>query len=193
MKEPDEGVLLALEHQAHPDRRQPGGNMPFHGLRFTLPALLLAASLSAQRAPGPRVSTQYWLTAGAGYGYLANNSWPLGRSGSSAAFAASIQHGIFVSSVRWAGSRTEGQSGWDMGLLAGLGSPSRYAVRGSIGAGLGLARDYRGNSAVTVPLELQLGWRLTSSVGVGTYAFGNLGGPSEALGVAAALQIGKLK
>lgn len=167
--------------------------MPFQGLRYAIPAILLTSALSAQTPSGPTPSTQYWLTAGAGYANLSTEFLSLGFDARSTALAVSAQHGAFVSSIRWIDTRGNDEHAWDLGLLAGAGTPSRYAFRGSIGAGLGLAHDTRGNTGVTVPLELQLGWRFTSWVGAGTYLFTNLGGPSQSLGAAVGLQIGKLR
>jgi hypothetical protein len=167
--------------------------MPFHSLRYTLPALLLTTALSAQTPVAPRVTTQYWVSAGAGISQLwDDNNW-IGTTGPSMTFAASVQHGVLVASVRSARFEARGKSGWDLGLIAGAGSPSRFPVRGSVGAGLGITTDTRGHSGVTIPLELQLGWRLTSSFGFGTYLFGNLGGPAQTFGAAVGIQVGKLR
>lgn len=167
--------------------------MPFHSLRYTLPALLLTTVLHAQAPVGPRVTTQYWLTAGAGVGTLWDDNHWFGTSAASMTIAASVQHGLLVGSLRSVRFQDRGNSAWDFGLLAGAGSPSRYPMRGSIGAGLGLTTDSRGHSGVTIPLELQLGWRLTSTFGVGSYLFANLGGPTQTYGIAAAIQVGKLR
>lgn len=167
--------------------------MPFHALRHAPLALLLTSALSAQSPAGPGTSTQFWLTAGAGYSYLSTEVFPIGFDARAAVVAVSMQHGSFVSSIRWTDSRTDDHHGWDLGLLAGAGTPSRYPVRGSIGAGLGLASDTQGNTGLTVPMAIQLGWRFTSWVGIGTYVFANVGGPSQSLGAAVGLQLGKLR
>lgn len=165
--------------------------MPFHGLRYVLPALVLSTALQAQTQPAR--TTQYWITAGAGVVSLWDDRAWLGQGGQTYALAASLQRGVLVGSVRGIRATADHSSGWGAGLLLGAGSPARYDVHGTVGAGLGISSDSRGRTGVTLPLELQLGWRLSHSFGLGTYFFANLGGPSQSFGAAASIQIGKLR
>jgi hypothetical protein len=158
-----------------------------------LSTLFFATTTSAQSAPPRPAATVYWLSAGAGVSHLAPDVNPLGETGVALAAAATIQHHSLVASIRGTRSRAGGFSGWDLGLLGGLGSPARYPVRGSLAAGLGLAGRAGASAGLTLPLELQLSWRLTPGVGLGTYVFANFGGPADALGAAFGVQVGHLR
>jgi hypothetical protein len=109
------------------------------------------------------------------------------------AAAVSIQSHAFVATARWARADAGFASGWDAGLLAGIGSPFKYAVHGSVAAGVGRVQDERGQAGVTVPLELQLGWRLAPSIGTSLYAFTNLGGPADLFGLTIGIRLGRLQ
>jgi hypothetical protein len=158
-----------------------------------LATCFLATSTSAQSQPPHASATVYWLSAAAGVSHLFDDDYPLGETGAGLAAAASIQHHSLVASLRSTLSRAGGRSGWDLGLLGGLGSPARYPVRGSIAAGLGLAGGAGKSAGVTLPVELQLSWRLTPGIGLGTYVFANFGGPVGALGAAFGVQVGRLR
>lgn len=152
---------------------------------------LLPDSLPAQTVGTHH--TQYWLTAGAGVGYLVSSETWVGETGTVTSLTATLQHRTLVSSVRWTRAAIGSRSGWHLGALAGVGSPARYSVRGSVTAGLGIAGGSADGVALTLPVEVQLGWRLTSAVGLSTALFGNFGGPTETLGVTFGLQLGQLR
>ncbi len=155
-------------------------------LGATLPLQAQSATIPA---PGPR----YWLTGGAGFSTFSNDSRLLWAHGTALAAAGTVQYGTLVASARWARSSDSPDAAWDVGLLAGVGSPTRYPVHGSIAAGIGRVEDRQGHAGATVPLEVQLGWRLSPVLGVAVYRFGNLGGPAGALGAVFAVQLGRLQ
>lgn len=165
--------------------------MRFPGLRYTLPALLLATTLNAQSATPPH-TTQFWLTGGAGPAWGWNHDDILPGGATAWTLAASMQHGVLLASVRTAQYSRDGRSGWDAGALIGAASPARYSFWGSAAAGLGLSRNDRVKSEVTVPLEVQLGWRFSPNVGVASYLFGGLSNAS-AFGATFGLQIGRMR
>jgi hypothetical protein len=45
---------------------------------------------------------------------------------------------------------------------------------------------------MTLPVEVQLGWRLTPSIGFGIAGFAAVTGPSQMLGFTAGFQVGRL-
>jgi hypothetical protein len=153
--------------------------------------VLLPISLPAQTVSAH--PDQYWLTAGAGIGYLATSQTRLGETGSATSIAATLQHHALVTSVRWSRAAIGSRSGWAIGALAGVGSPARYSVRGSVAAGLGVAGGSVDRASLTFPVGVQLGWRLAPALGLGAALFGNFGGPTETLGLTFGLQLGQLR
>jgi hypothetical protein len=134
-----------------------------------------------------------WLTAGAGVANISDERSFKGEAGSALVALGSLQYRSVVVSTRLVRASASPTTGWDLGLLAGLGSSLKYPVHGSIAAGLGRVESGLGQAGVTFPVELQLGWRLGPTVGAGIYAFGSFGGPAEFLGATLALQIGRLR
>jgi hypothetical protein len=84
-------------------------------------------------------------------------------------------------------------SAWDVGVLAGLTTSPRHAFRGSVAAGIGRVESGQGRAGATLPVEVQLVWRLGPAVGVGVYAFGTFTGHAEYAGATLALQMGTLR
>jgi hypothetical protein len=159
-------------------------------MRVAVLLLALAPSLvDAQiTAASPRIN--YWLTAGAGWGLAAESGDLAPENAVAFTAAGTLQRGAFVASVRAA--RASGtRSVWDAGLLAGVGSPTRYRMRGSVAGGIGRIIG-PGASAWTLPVELQLAWRLGPGVAVAAYGFGSFTGPREFLGATLAIQLGHL-
>ncbi len=161
---------------------------------LSLGALLLpGAGLSGQAITPHRSGVTYWLTAGAGVGTMTDKGVIGGRNGTALAAAGSVQYRAFVASARWARASDDPGAVWDVGVLAGVGTSPRPAVRGSIAAGLGRVESRLDGSGVAVPVELQLTWRITPTLGAGIYTFGSFGGPAEFVGAAFAVQIGRLR
>jgi hypothetical protein len=159
-------------------------------LPLVLIALSSVAMLEAQSTPaGPR--TNYWLTAGAGWGLALESGDLAAENAVALTGAATIQYGPVVASLRTAHASPKASSLWDAGLLAGIGSPTRYRMRGSVAAGVGRLMG-PGASAWTLPVELQLAWRLRPTLAVAAYGFGSFTGPHEMLGATIALQVGRL-
>src|SRR5262249_45653514 len=100
-----------------------------------------------------------------------------------------VQHGALVVSARGIRSEIGSTSIWEGGVLAGVGTPSRYPLRGSVAAGLG-RMDGIGASAWTLPVELQLAWRLSPHLAIAAYGFGSFTGPQQMLGATVAVQLG---
>lgn len=152
-------------------------------LLFALPCL--TTPLHAQSIAAPH----YWVTAGAGWGMRTAPGFLALDNGSSLVAAGTIQSGAFVASGRWARAHTGESSTWDAGLLVGLGSPTRYRMRGSIAAGLGRVSGFQ-TTGWTLPVEVQLAWRLREGVAVGLYGFGSFAGPQDFVGTSVVLQLG---
>jgi hypothetical protein len=149
----------------------------------------LAVPLQAQAAgPGPRL--QYWITGGVGWGLEAHSGQLASHQGLAFAGAATLQQGVLVVSARSIHASPEQGSVWDAGLLAGVGSPAGYRMRGSVAAGIGRITGPAA-SAWTLPLELQLAWRLRPGLALAAYGFGSFTGPQEMLGVTLAVQLGR--
>jgi hypothetical protein len=158
---------------------------------YCIIVLLLAFPLTGQsQSSGSRSS--YWLTGGAGWA-LANSDGSLAEhNGSAFVAAASVQHGALMASARGVRTTATAAAIWDAGVLAGVGSPTHYRMRGSVAAGLGRIMG-SGSSAWTLPVELQLAWRLSPRVAIAAYGFGSFTGPHEILGATLAVQIGRWK
>lgn len=157
---------------------------------------MLAASVpvSAQSSTPARPTVHYWLTAGAGIGSLTDQTRLLvGQRAAAFAAVGSVQYRAFVASARWARASADLSSVWDVGVLAGVGTSPRPAVRGSIAAGLGRVDGGRNGSGLALPVELQLSWRITPTLGAGVYTFGSFGGPAEFVGATFAVQLGRLR
>jgi hypothetical protein len=165
--------------------------MRFLGLRYPLAALLLTTTLQAQSTDVSHRTTKFWLTGGAGHAWTSNKGDIVPGDATAWALAASVQRGILVGSIRTAQYTRFGHSGWDAGVLLGAGSPARYSFWGSVGAGVGISENNRGENVASVPLELQLGWRFSPNIGLASYLFGSLGG-SNAFGATLGLQVGRL-
>jgi len=155
-------------------------------LSTLLPDVLPAQTVSTH-------STQYWLTAGAGVGHMASSDTWVGETGTATSLAAIVQHRTLVASLRGVRTALDARNGWHVGALVGAGSPTRYAFRGSIAAGLGLAGGTADRADLTIPVDLQLGWSLSPALGLATVVFGNFGGPTQTVGVTFGLQIGRLR
>lgn len=104
-----------------------------------------------------------------------------------------IQSRQLVLSTRAAVANLPDGTRWDLGLLGGIGTSTAPPVYGSVAAGLGWGQVSRQDGSLTLPVEIQLGWRLNRFVGVGLYGFANFGGRSEAVGASLALRLGRLK
>ncbi len=152
---------------------------------------LLPVSLAAQTADIHR--TQYWLTAGAGVDYLTSSGTLFGESGTATTLAATVQHRALVGTTRWIRTTSGPRSSWQFGGLVGVGSPGRFPVRGSVMAGVGVTGGTDDGAALTLPVEVQLGWRLTPVLGLGAAVFTNFGGPVETAGVTFGIQLGRLR
>lgn len=147
--------------------------------------------LFAQSALPPARAWNYWLSGGGGFATaLDDHSWTA-DNGTTIVAAGTVQYRNFITSVRWRSVTAHTTSGWDAGLLAGLGTSPRYGFRGSIAAGLGVSDGERSTPGMTVPVEVQLSWRLRPGLGIGTYAFANFGGDATAIGAALVLQVGR--
>jgi hypothetical protein len=148
----------------------------------------LAAPLSAQQtAAGPRL--QYWITGGVGWGLEAHTNQFAADQALALSGAVTVQHKALVVSARSVHASPTNGSVWDAGLLVGAGTPTSYRMRGSVAAGLGRISGPVG-SAWTLPVELQLAWRLQPGLAVAAYGFGSFTAPHEMLGVTLALQVG---
>lgn len=163
-------------------------------LRRSAPLLLallivpLASTAHAQAATAG-TPTNYWFTAGAGWGYAAESGDLLGQNSFALTGAATVQRGMFVASARTVRTSPGDAAVWDAGVLVGLGSSTRYRMRGSAGLGLGRIMG-PGASAWTLPVEVQLAWRLRPGVALAAYGFGSFTAPSEFLGATLAVQLG---
>jgi hypothetical protein len=154
-----------------------------------LAQISLASPLMAQAASaGPRL--HYWITGGLGWGLEAHSGQLAPHQSLAFAGAATMQHGALVVSARSIHAAPSQGSVWDAGLLAGVGSPAAYRMRGSVGAGLGRISGPTAN-AWTIPVEVQLAWRLRPGLAVAAYGFGSFTGPQEMLGMTLALQLGR--
>lgn len=165
-------------------------------LRSALSAFaFLALALLPRQAHAQQATphaTQFWLSGGAGIGFADKvNSFPVDAGGATTV-GFTVQHHALVTSLRWARSTGDGTSSWFAGGLVGVGSPARYALRGSIAAGLGVAGTRGTTSDMTVPVEVQLGIRLTPVVGFGVTGFGAVTGKNQSLGATFGLQLGRL-
>jgi hypothetical protein len=158
----------------------------------TLP-FLLASPLAAQDSAAPLPRWHYWLTAGAGVADVVDEGSLAGETVSALAGLVTVQRSSFVASARWTRASVNPTSAWDVGLLAGLTTSPRYAFRGSVAAGVGRVESGRGRAGATLPVEVQLVWRLGPAVGVGLYAFGSFTGHAEYAGATLALQMGRLR
>lgn len=137
---------------------------------------------------------QYWVTGGYGFSSVVDNrGFGVADNRSATVAVGSIQYRSLVVSTRWAQTGVGAHHAWDVGVLAGLGTTTRYPVTGSVAVGLGRAATDRGDAGLAVPLELQLGWRFTPSIGAGVYAFGSLAAPQGFMGVAFGLRVGRLR
>ena len=153
--------------------------------------LLLPAALHAQAAP-PH-ATQYWLSAGAGIGVIGTSGTWKGATGTATSLGLTVQRHAFVTSVRWVRASDTPLAAWHLAAMAGLGTSPRFPLRGSLAAGLGVAGRSDDGAHLTLPLELQLGWRVAPGIGVGVVGFAHLGGPTTTLGAAFGLQLGRLR
>lgn len=150
-----------------------------------LPLFIITAPVTAQTHATP----SYWFTGGAGWAMRSERGSLAQDNGSALVAGGTIQTGAFVASGRWARAHSGETAVWDAGLLAGIGSPTRYRMRGSIAAGLGRVNGFQ-TSGWTVPVELQLAWKLQDGVALGVYGFGSFSGPHEFIGTSVVLQLG---
>lgn len=159
--------------------------------------LLLCSALAipgAVRAQADRPhQTQYWLSGGAGLGVVGTSGTWTGATGTATSLGLTVQHRAFVSSVRWTRASKTPFSAWNLGAMAGVGSSARFPLRGSLATGLGVAGGSDDGAHLTVPVELQLGWRLGPTIGLGAVGFAHLGGPTSTVGATFGLQIGRLR
>jgi hypothetical protein len=153
--------------------------------------LLPLRPLLAQSAPPPVHPFNFWLSGGGGIATADDAHSLTSENGTTIVAAGTVQYRHFLSSVRWRSVTAGSTRGWDLGLLGGIGTSPRYGFRGSIAAGLGVSDGERSEPGVTVPVEVQLSWRLRPGLGIGTYAFANFGGEATALGAALVLQVGR--
>lgn len=153
-----------------------------------LALLGVATSLSAQQTPtGPRID--YWLTGAVGWGLEAHSNQLAAEQSWAIAGAFTVQHRALVISARSVHASPTKASVWDAGLLVGAGTSTSYSMRGSVAAGLGRISGPVG-SDWTLPVELQLAWRLRPGLAVAAYGFGSFTAPHEMLGMTLALQFG---
>jgi hypothetical protein len=162
-------------------------------LLLVIAGLVTASRAPAQSLPETIPSWHYWITAGGGFSDVIDDPMFLGEGGSALVGGATVQHRSLVASARVVRTDANHVAAWDAGLLAGIGSNPALPFRGSIAAGIGRIENARGAAGLTLPVELQLGCRLGSSVGLGVYAFGSFGGPADFLGATLALQFGRLR
>lgn len=146
-----------------------------------------AASLPAQGTPGPQLD--YWLTGAVGWGLEAHSNQLAAHQSWAIAGALTVQRRALVLSARSVHASPGSASVWDAGLLVGAGTPASMRMRGSVAAGLGRISGPVG-SAWTLPVELQLAWRLRPGLAVAAYGFGSFTAPHEMLGMTLALQLG---
>lgn len=165
--------------------------MHCHGLRYSLAALLLATTVQAQAPEVPR-TTHFWVTAASGYAHVTERRDLLGDPTVGWMVAGTVQHGALVGTFRSAHYTDPTSRSWDVAALVGAGTPAKYGFRGSIGGGLGVAQT-RDGSTVVFPAELQLGWRFTSNIGLGSYFFMNLGDAMFSYGGMLGIQVGRLR
>lgn len=163
-------------------------------------AATLALPAAAQTAPRPT----FWVTVGAGKAFFGT------RNALGAHVSVTYQFGASAVSVRSSGTydfietlfaspgEIVGASDW--GVLYGRSTP-RGRLRGSLAAGIGMARVYRGgfSAAATttthfgVPLETQLFFRVSGVWGLGLYGYGNLNSDQSFWGLSAAVELGRLR
>ncbi len=161
-------------------------------LRLVTLSLLLLFPLSDAAAQGN--PSAYWLTAGLG----------LGSRGGAGAIGGTYQFGGNLLTLRGAGTiALSGDELWDVGLLYGRATrPGVVHLSLAVGVALvgGVRREgslfdpqERIPATIGLPLEIHASLRLLPLLGVGLYGFGNLNGEEPFAGVAAAVQIGRLR
>lgn len=157
-----------------------------------LAAIALVPGVVSAQAPVTH-ATQYWLSAGAGVGMAeTGKGFPNLEFTGATTLGFTVQHRVLVGSIRWARTSSSGSSEWFAGGMLGAGSRPSAPIRGSIAAGLGVAGGPVGGNDLTVPVELQLGFRLTPVIGLGATGFAAVAGKHQSIGATFGLQLGRL-
>ncbi len=162
-------------------------------LLLIISPLLFATTLRAQGAPADK-GTQYWLTAGAGPAWTwDDDAFPAHDFGSGLAASLTLQHNTLVTSLRGTRSHSDLGTIWDVGFLAGVGTSPVPSFRGSVAVGLGIAGTPHRAANLAFPLEIQFGWRLSPTIGLGSYLYGSYRASELVLGAAFGVVVGRLR
>ncbi|MFN8653724.1 MAG: hypothetical protein U0133_17595 [Gemmatimonadales bacterium] len=165
-------------------------------LRTALSAIGLAAIAllpSAAHAQARTThATQLWLSAGAGFGLTGRTNGLPFDFGGATTLGLTVQHRVLVGSVRWARTGASPAANWFAGGMLGVGSAPAAPIRGSIAAGLGVAGGPDRGNDLTVPMEVQIGLRLTPVIGLGLTGFAAVEGHHQNVGATFGFQLGRL-
>ena len=163
-------------------------------LALTVTAGLLSARVSAQTSTTP-VATKFWLAAGPVWvsGEPPIGGIVFGKAKVGFAAVSTVHSGHLVLSGRVTVAGTGPVAAWDLGVLAGVGSYTGPPVYGSIAAGLGRSSIQGRGSGISIPAQIEIGWRITGSFGVGLYGFGSFAGPDDFLGLGLMARVGRLR